>query len=306
MEATPIQRFSYLDNTLYFKREDLLPFSFGGNKARKASLFFQEIDAQHADYVVTYGSGSSNHCRVVANMAAARHLPCLIISPQEAEKDTFNRKLMRLFGAQIVTCPVSKVAETIEAHLLRLKQEGFHPYFIQGGGHGNIGTQAYIECFREISLYEECSGIHFDYIFLASGTGTTQAGLVCGKLLTASNVRIIGISIARKNPYGRDVVLRSVSDYLGAKFPYEIYDSAVEFIDAYITGGYGVSSEEINQCIKQVLLQWGIPMNSTYTGKAFFGMERYIAENKIRGKSILFLHTGGAPLFFDDIGEMMK
>ena len=31
-------------NHLYIKREDLIPFSFGGNKARKAVLFFKEID----------------------------------------------------------------------------------------------------------------------------------------------------------------------------------------------------------------------------------------------------------------------
>ena len=53
-------------NCLYVKREDLLPFSFGGNKARKAQLIFNKIDSENVDYVVTYGSSSSNHCRVVA------------------------------------------------------------------------------------------------------------------------------------------------------------------------------------------------------------------------------------------------
>lgn len=45
MENTPIQ---FLDteqeNALYIKRDDLIPYSFGGNKARKACLFFEEID----------------------------------------------------------------------------------------------------------------------------------------------------------------------------------------------------------------------------------------------------------------------
>ena len=34
----------YRSNHLFIKREDLIPFSFGGNKARKAHLFFQEIE----------------------------------------------------------------------------------------------------------------------------------------------------------------------------------------------------------------------------------------------------------------------
>ena len=74
-----------LGNRLLIKREDLIPFSFGGNKARKAALFFEEIDQSGSDCVVTYGSGSSNHCRVVANMCAQRGLDCLIISPAEAD-----------------------------------------------------------------------------------------------------------------------------------------------------------------------------------------------------------------------------
>ena len=44
-ERTPIQRLVFQNNNLYIKREDLIPFSFGGNKARKAKLFFDEIDS---------------------------------------------------------------------------------------------------------------------------------------------------------------------------------------------------------------------------------------------------------------------
>ena len=47
-------------NNIYIKRDDLIPISFGGNKARKAMNFFKEIDQGGFDCVVTYGSGSSN------------------------------------------------------------------------------------------------------------------------------------------------------------------------------------------------------------------------------------------------------
>ncbi len=45
-------------NNIYIKRDDLIPISFGGNKARKAMNFFKEIDQGGFDCVVTYGSGS--------------------------------------------------------------------------------------------------------------------------------------------------------------------------------------------------------------------------------------------------------
>ena len=84
-------------NQLFVKREDFIPFSFGGNKARKAELFFQEVDRGGFDAVVTYGSGSSNHCRVVANECCRRGMECYIICPDEADQLTFNKQMMYLF-----------------------------------------------------------------------------------------------------------------------------------------------------------------------------------------------------------------
>lgn len=63
--------------------------------------------------------------------------------------------------------------------------------------------------------------------------------------------------------------------------------------------GKGVSTNA-----SKLLLKYGIPLDSTYTGKAFQGMKKYIAENNIKNKNILFIHTGGTPLFFDDLRRM--
>ena len=109
--GTPIQKLGETSgNTLFMKREDLIPFSFGGNKARKAEYFFKEIDEGGYDCVVTYGSSSSNHCRIVSNLAAGRGLPCHIIGPEEASEPTFNSLMMELFGAEITVVPVSRVS----------------------------------------------------------------------------------------------------------------------------------------------------------------------------------------------------
>lgn len=280
---------------LFIKREDLIPYSFGGNKARKAQLFFQEIDKGGYDTVVTYGSSHSNHCRVIANMAAARGMRCIIIGPQEVSEETFNSQMMKLFGAEIITVPVEQVHDTIEKTCKALDENGYKPYFIAGGGHGNIGTKAYVQC------YEEIRDQRFDYIFCATGTGTTQAGLVCGKLKYKDDVTIIGISIARKNPYGRQVVLDSIKQYMGED---ERADAATIFIDDYVGDGYGRANKEVIKTIKEVFLHYGIPMDSTYTGKAFWGMKKYIEKNRITGKKVLFIHTGGTPLFFNDLKNM--
>ncbi|MGN0818799.1 MAG: 1-aminocyclopropane-1-carboxylate deaminase/D-cysteine desulfhydrase [Christensenellaceae bacterium] len=301
-KMTPIQNLENETNNLYIKREDFFPFSFGGNKARKAELFFNEIDLGGFDCVVTYGSGSSNHCRVVSNMAAKRGLKCYIISPQEASEETFNSKLMLLFGASIQIVPVSLVHDTIENTLTKLREAGKKPYFIPGGGHGNIGTQAYVNCYEEILQYEKNNNIKFDYIFHASGTGTTQAGLVCGKILHKARHNIVGISIARKNPRGREVIIDSEKEYLaslGISHTQELLNRNTVFLDEYVSSGYGNSNEAIKKTIEHVMIKYGIPLDETYTGKAFYGMIDYIKNNKIVNKNVLFIHTGGTPLFFD-------
>ena len=305
MQNTVIQELGCLGaNHLWMKREDLIPYCFGGNKARKAELFFAEIDNGGYDCVVSYGSSHSNHCRIVANMAAARNLGCHIIGPCEVSDTTFNSRFLELFGAELTIVPVNEVHDTIEAKLSALRAAGKKPYFIPGGGHGNLGTEAYVRCYDEIKAFEQERDLHFDYIFFASGTGTTHAGLVCGQLLNNDEREIIGISIARKNPRGRDVVLASIRDYLSAN-GHAVSEDAIQkrtvFLDAYTGDGYGLDNRAITQTIRDVMARYGIALDSTYTGKAFWGMRDHLSCRNITGRNVLFLHTGGTPLFFDDL-----
>lgn len=300
---TPIYEIENSNNVLYIKREDLIPYSFGGNKARKGFLFFKAIDSGGYNCVVTYGSSHSNHCRIIANMAAERKIPCYLIGPEEVSDVTFNTRFMNLFGAEIITVPVERVPDTIENKLKELREKGFNPYFIPGGGHGNIGTEAYVQCYEEIRSFEQKQNIIFDYIFLASGTGTTHAGLICGQIIHKDNRKIIGISIARKNPRGRNVVVDCIKEYMPNVAEETIQENTI-FLDQYIGDGYGKENKEIEKIIKKAMINYGIPMDSTYTGKAFLGMSKYIKSQGITGKNILFIHTGGTPLFFDDLGRM--
>lgn len=306
MNNTPIQIISedLNDNTFYMKREDLLGFSFGGNKARKAEKFKKDILAKKADTIVTYGSSESNHCRIISNMAKSLGLKCYIISPEEKYEETYNSRMINMFGAEIMKVPVNEVSKTIE-NLMNELSTKCNPYFIHGGGHGNLGTEAYVDAYNEIKQYEKENNIKFDYIFFASGTGTTQAGLVCGQILNEDfDKRIIGISIARKKERGRQIIIDSIHDYLNNNI--DEYLDYIEFNDEYTLEGYNEHNDNVLDIIKRVLFNDGVALNSTYTGKAYYGMLEYIKKNNIKNKSILFINTGGLPLFFDDMEELVK
>ncbi len=307
LPVTPIHFLCRLNgHSVYVKRDDLLPFSFGGNKARKARLFFEDILGSGADAVATYGSGSSNHCRVVANLSAANGLPCTIISPEGSSRETFNSRMISEFDAEVRLCPVDEVARTIDEEISRLRETGHRPYFIPGGGHGILGTEAYVRCASEIAEYETANGVSFDKIFFASGTGTTQAGLICGAWLLGRPWQVHGISIARANPRGGDIVFASVKEYLSDKgilFDSGAVGGLISFDDRFIDAGYGASSASVVECMRSVMRSYGLPLDATYTGKAFYAMTRILAEEQTLGEdrpsAVLFIHTGGTPLFFD-------
>jgi D-cysteine desulfhydrase len=83
----------------------------------------------------------------------------------------------------------------------------------------------------------------------------------------------------------------------------EAIQTAAIFIDDY-TSGYGKDDKRVTETIETVLKTYGIPLDATYTGKAFMGMSKYILQHEIKDKNILFIHTGGTPLFFDTLKKI--
>ena len=106
---TPIQ-FLWEDeqgNRVYVKREDLLPYSFGGNKARIGLEYLADMERQGKDHLIAYGNARSNLCRVLSNLCCARNIPCTILSPADDDgqrRPSFNQRFCESFGAQIVPC----------------------------------------------------------------------------------------------------------------------------------------------------------------------------------------------------------
>lgn len=298
---TPIQKISSINNNnLYIKREDLIDIAFGGNKARKIGYFAKDITEKKCDYIVTYGSSQSNHCRVTAAIAAKLGIKCLLILADDGKYDyNGNYFLYDLFGAESIIIDVESVSNTIEETMKLLRKKGYNPYFIPGGGHGILGTQAYIDAYKEIKKQSKKLKVDFDYIFFASGTGTTHAGLCIENKISKDSTKIIGISIARKEERGKQVILDSIEEYTREKeVKFSITDREIDFIDTYIGNGYADIYENIINTIKNTAKNDNILLDPVYTGKAFYGMTDFIEKNNIINKNILFIHTGGTPLLF--------
>lgn len=294
-------------NNYYIKRDDLTDFGLGGNKARKMEYFLADILDKGSDYIVTYGSIQSNHCRITALAASKFNLKCLLILNGKEEEFKYNGNdiFYKLTGAKICLCNSNDVKSRIDEEMKKLIKKGYNPYFIAGGGHGNIGTYAYYSAYTELMTQTLELGIKFDYIFLASGTGTTQAGLIVGKHLYGSKERIVGISIARKAFRGIEVIRDSLMEF-DIEFKTKSSSEEIIFIDDFVGNGYGTFTKDIAETIQNVLIKNSVILDTTYTGKAFNGMIKYLENNNIKDKNILFIHTGGTPIFFSKGKELVK
>lgn len=294
---TPVIQIPDEKNSIYIKRDDLFPFSFGGNKVRIALEFINDMKKQGKDCIVGYGNARSNLSRALANLCYQFKIPCHIISPADEDGtriDTYNSKMVLSCDAKFHYCRKTNVKETVESVLNDIRKEGLKPYYIYGDSTGKGNEHTPMLAYAK--LYEEIKG-QYDYIFLATGTGMTQGGLLAGKAINNGTEKIIGISVARSAAQEIEVLRKSLECFSDRIQKIENYEINVE--DAYLCDGYGTYNRQIEKTIHQQLTCNGMPLDPTYTGKAFWGMQDYLNRKCITGKKVLFIHTGGTPLFFD-------
>lgn len=186
---SPIEYLKKYGNTeIFLKRDDKIPFSYGGNKVRMAAEVFSEIKKGCFDTVISYGPQSSNMNRAIADMANKHGIGCYVIM-KRVDMDDFhgefmNEKLVRESQAQIVYCDAKSVRQTVEKLLELIRDSGGKPYYIYGNslGHGNekVLMRPFLDESDEIVTWEKENNIWFDHIFLAVGTSLTMSGLIVG------------------------------------------------------------------------------------------------------------------------------
>lgn len=290
---------NYIINQQYLKvvRDDIFPFIGGGSKARKAVAYEKFLKENGYNAVVTCGGIQSNHNRAMALMCARNGWKChLCIQGTEerffAEKG--NALLDRLSGA---TCELIRPEETsvaMDRAMENLTKEGYHPYYVVGGGHNLPGGTCFVEAVEELKRQCDIEGWKPDYIFHASGTGSTQAGIAVGlDKVGWTDVKLVGISVARQQQRGRKVVVEfanMLAEHYGLP---QNYEEKICFTADYLMGGYEQYTEDMKSYLKKVMLETGLMFDTTYSGKGFWGMMQEIQRLGLQNKNILFWHTGG-------------
>jgi len=293
-EPTPVHEMAALREELgggprlLIKRDDVIPFGFGGNKVRKLEYVLVEAVDAGADTLVTLGGLQSNHARATAAAAASLGKKCvLIINGTPQETPTGNARLEQILGAEIEYIPSrNERAAARDRVMERLRKEGRTPFFIPLGASTSLGAIGFVNALGELVG----QGVKPDVIVHAGSSGGTQAGLVAGVALTRLDTRIIAVSADDPAASVASTVRNIVRAIPGG----ESFSGEVTVDDTMVGGGYGVPTDASREAQQLLARNEALFVDHTYTAKAAAALIAYARDGRFSSdETVLFWHTGG-------------
>jgi D-cysteine desulfhydrase family pyridoxal phosphate-dependent enzyme len=289
---------------IYFKRDDLTGFGFGGNKVRGLEFFLADALAQQADVIVTGAGPQSNHIRATAAAARVAGLDVVaVVHDSRPSEPQGNLLLDALLGVELrfTNDPNRALVDVrIDEVAAELRAAGRRPYTIPRGGASALGALGYVECVRELSAQAQAQGLHIDRLVLATGSCGTQAGLLAGLHVHGVRIGVLGITVSRPVPECLERVTR-IAQAAGRLMGHALELAVDEVVvrDGFIGPGYGIPTAEGTDAIRLVARTEGIFLDPTYTGKAMAGLIAEVRAGRLgRDETVVFLHTGGEPGLF--------
>ncbi|MCX7172725.1 MAG: D-cysteine desulfhydrase family protein [Proteobacteria bacterium] len=294
--------------SIYIKRDDCTGLALGGNKSRKLEYVLAEALAMGADTVLTGGGLQSNHARQTAAACAKLGLKCILaLKRSEAvckdERDRNGNLLLDLLlGAE--TRRIDAAVE-LDAALAAIAGEvsaaGGRPYVIPLGASTALGALGYVCCAAEIVAQAQGLGLKPTHVFVASGSGGTQAGLMAGFEALGADIATLGVDIDANPQRTRQRVgdvLANTRELLGLPGPSQD-QGRLRMLTGFAGQAYGEPADAGNAAIRQLAGGDGILLDPIYTGKAMSALIAMLEHREFqRTDCIVFVHTGGVPGLF--------
>ncbi len=296
---------SYPGFNIFIKRDDHTGLATGGNKTRKLEYLIQEALDQGCDAFVTAGAQQSNHCRQTAAACAVAGLEChLLVRGIEPASFNGNLLLSKLMGASMYYCGDDITDVDIQHLLIKLKSSGRKPYYTPIGGSILTGALGFVDAVKELKTQMTKQKVHLDYIFFASSSGGTQAGLLLGKTLYDLEARLMPVSIDKQELSSPGGLERSVLEIVNLgrdllNIRHHFTDEDVMLIHGYDDTGYGVITDNERSAIRELATGEGIILDPVYTARAYYAMTDMLKKGLVEsGSNVLFWHTGGVTANF--------
>jgi len=294
---------------LWFKRDDLVPAAFGGNKVRSLDIVVADALRQGADTLVTGAGPLSNHVRASAGVAALAGLRSVVVywgsAPTRVEG---NHRLTKMLGVDIRFTgdfDRASVDHALEMTVAEIVERGGRPCVIPRGGACALATLAHVLAVRETLAQCADLGVAPRVVVMALGGGATFAGWLLGSALFGASWRIEGITVSRP---AQEALMRAKTLVAEAAAiidcPSNLHCVEFSVHDGFMGDGYGLPSPQGREAILTVARVEGVFLDPVYTGKAMAGCRTLLSQGRYEGvEAVLFLHTGGAPTLFTSAME---
>ncbi|RYU91148.1 pyridoxal-phosphate dependent enzyme [Mucilaginibacter terrigena] len=272
----PIESKLFADKGIkvFIKRDDLIHPIISGNKWRKLKYVLQQAQAQNKTHLVTFGGAYSNHLLATAAAAAKFGFKATgIVRGEEVENDTLF--LCKLHGMQLIFTDRESYRDK-QALFNKFFADNGQAFFIDEGGASAEGAKGCSELVDELTET-------YDHIFCACGTGTTAAGVINGIAKNNLPTQFNAIPVFKNGEFMKVEIDR----FLTAPANYSLH------LD-YHFGGYGKTTPELINFIKQFVVDTGILIEPIYTGKMLYAIFDLAAKGHFTpGSKILAIHSGG-------------
>jgi D-cysteine desulfhydrase len=305
---TPLQPAPRLSEALgveiWFKRDDLTGFGLGGNKVRALEYLLGDALQQGCDCLVTGSGPQSNWAMLVALAASQCGLDTHLVFYGQPVPATGNMLLAQLAGARITftgdpdRCSV-EAGSTVVAEELRRAGRG--PCVLPRGGATPVGALGYARASLELAEQLFTIGLRPRQLWLATGSGSTQAGLLAGARWLRLPYDVVGVTVSRPVHECVCQIGQLATGAAGLFGMGERDSGAVTVLDGFLGPGYGIPSPAGMDATRLIARTEGVFLDPVFGAKAMAALmsaaQSGIDTYDVVGP-VVFLVTGGVPALF--------
>ncbi|HET8705960.1 MAG TPA: pyridoxal-phosphate dependent enzyme [Pseudomonadales bacterium] len=277
-------------SNLWIKRDDLTHAEYGGNKVRKLEFVLADIRRKKAKHVITFGATGTNAGVATAMLCKQEGLACSIATFPQVDSQTVrkNQKWMHYYGANLIPfSSLLRAAMWFHLSPARMKRNN---YFLYAGCSNPVATFAYVN-----AAFELAEQIRQGFcpepaqILVPVGSASTLAGLTLGCHLAGLTTSVLGVRVAPAHvgPFAACTtgVVKSFMRYADREIRricgiHLKCSPEPVLLENYYGSGYGIPTERARYAIDLFRDEWGIELESTYSGKAAAAFIDVMENNK--------------------------
>jgi len=265
---------------LFAKRDDKIHHDFSGNKYRKLKFNLIQFQEKGFSFLITFGGAYSNHLHAVSFLSKYYNIITVGIvrgEPEYARNTTLSECLENGMSLHFVSREEYRLKEK-SSDVQKILSLYPNHFLIPEGGSNTFALPGVCEIWNELSIQLRQVP---DYIFCASGTGATAAGLLSG---VPEKTRILAFPVLKYDHFEKEIL--SFSNTL----PKENLLCKSE----YHFGGYARRDKNLIDFVKEFTTITDIEIDLVYNAKALYGFFDLVKHDFFQKNSrIVWLNTGG-------------